>query len=93
MSEFTEINNAFWNDHFKIDNKTRKEIKQFWKEMDEGLHPFIYNGKKWKRSRSDYKSNSGKTFDSTITFVAEDGETISIESNNKYNRRHTLWKK
>ena len=89
MTEFTEINYAFWNDYFKINSKTRKEIKQFSKEMRDGLHPFIYNGKKWGRSSENYYSNSGKTYDSEIVFVAEDGERVGIESSNKHNRRHT----
>ena len=89
MTKFTEINRAFWNDCFKINSKTPKEVKQFSKEMQEGLHPFIYNGKKWERSSENYYSNSGKTYDSEIVFVAEDGERVGIESSNKRNRRHT----
>ena len=87
MTEFTEINHSFWNDYFKINDKTRKEVKQFWEEMH--LYPFIFNGKEWKRKSIKYKSNSGKTYDSTIVFVAEDGEKVGIESSNKNNRRYT----
>ena len=91
MIDFNDINKAFWNDFYYKDgrNKTSKERKQFSKEMQEGLHPFIYEGKKWTRDTSRYSSNTGKTYDTQITFVSEDGEKINIESNNKYNRRNT----
>ena len=91
MIDFNDINNSFWNDFYYKDgrNKTSKERKQFSKEMMEGLHPFVYNGKKWERISRKYSSNSGKTYDSTITYVAEDGEKVGIESDNKHNRRNT----
>ena len=90
MIKLADINQAFWNDFYYKDgrNKTSKERKQFAKEKMEGLHPFVYDGKKWERISRKYSSNSGKTYDSTITYVAEDGEKVSIESHNKNNRKH-----
>ena len=89
MSEFTEINEAWWDWYYKNNrNKTGKERKQFAKERDEGKHPFIYKGKKWDRTHSDYSSNSGKTKDRSISFGTADGITIDHESGYRKNRRN-----
>ena len=91
MTEFTELNDAWWNWYYDGDkrNQTSKERKQFSKEKEEGLHSFIFKEKEWDRSSNKYSSNSGKTYDSEILFVSEDGEKVGIESRNKNNRRHT----
>ncbi len=94
MTEFVELNDAWWNWYFdgKKMNQTHEDRKQFSKERDAGLHPFIYKDKEWNRISQKYSSNSGKTYDSDITFVSTDGEKVGIESSNKHNRRHTRWK-
>ena len=49
MTEFVELNDAWWNWYFdgKKRNQTHKDRKQFSKERDAGLHPFIYKDKEW----------------------------------------------
>ena len=90
MSEFTEINEAWWDWYFKDGrNKTGKERKQFAKEKDEGKHPFVYKDKQWGRVNSIYYSNSGKTKDRSIAFHADDGTVIDHESSYKNNRKNS----
>jgi len=90
MSEFTEINEYWWDWYYQDGrNKTGKERKLFFKEREEGLHPFIYKDKKWDRVSSDYYSNSGKTKDRSIAFHADDGTVIDHESSYKNNRKNS----
>ena len=90
MSEFTEINEAWWDWYYKDNrNKTGKERKQFAKEKDEGKQPFIYKDKQWGRESNIYYSNSGKTKDRSIYFRANDGTIIDIESSYKRNRKNS----
>ena len=47
MSEFTEINEAWWDWYYQDGrNKTGKQRKEFFREREAGLHPFIYKDKK-----------------------------------------------
>tara|TARA_B100000989_G_C19526904_1_gene467405 strand:- start:3407 stop:3709 length:303 start_codon:yes stop_codon:yes gene_type:complete len=96
MNNFSEINEAWWEWYYKDENgnernKTSKERKDFFNQINEGKIRFKFKGKVWVRTSSSYSSNSGKTKDQSIIFTSEDGEKISIDSSYKNNRKNTYY--